>query len=89
MKIYDKYEVGQAPGDFATQPDLKAMKPLGHGISGVGYKNGVDELAKTKSADMTNSSSTLNITASNENLSAKFKYPQAHQDTGIMYTGQK
>ncbi len=44
------------------------------------FQEGVSEIIKTKSADITNASTDLNQTASNENLSAKFKTPNVTQD---------
>ena len=74
--------------EYATKPDLKAKKPA-EVIGTVGYHDGVSEIVGTKSADMTNSSTTLNTSASNENRSKRFKNPQVTQDTGLMYSDQK
>lgn len=75
--------------EYQTKPDLKTMKPIGNGVNAPVYKEGETVIIATKSANMTNSGTDLNISASNENLSAKFKNPRNRQDTGIMYTGQK
>ena len=63
-----------------TQPKLDTKKPVGNGINAPVYKNGVENIIATKSADMTNSSTDLNGTASNKNLSAQFKNPRVKQD---------
>lgn len=73
----------------ATQPNLDAMKPIGNGVTAPTYQYGETNIISTKSADMTNSSTDLNISASTENLSAKYKTPRNNQDTGIMYSDQK
>ncbi len=65
--------------NYATQPDLDTKSPVGNGINKPVYKNGVEELISTKSADMTNASTNINQSASEENLSAKFKNPQVKQ----------
>lgn len=63
-----------------TQPNLDTKKPVGNGINAPVYKNGVENLIATKSADMTNSSTNINQTASSKNLSAQFKNPRVKQD---------
>lgn len=52
------------------------------------YKAGVSELISTHSADTTNSSTNLNQTASQEDLSAKFKYPNVKQEVPAEGRGQ-
>jgi len=71
------------------KPNLDAKSPIGNGVKTVQYHEGVSAIAGTMSASTTNSSTTLNTTASTENLAAKFKYPRNTQDTGIMYSDQK
>jgi len=67
--------------NYATQPDLKTKKPVGGtGIESPQYKDGVAVLATTLTAPTTNPGTTLNGTASGENLSAKFKNPNVKQD---------
>jgi hypothetical protein len=63
-----------------TQPNLDTKKPVGNGVTAPTYKNGVANIISTQSADMTNASTDLNVSASTENLSAKFKYPRVSQD---------
>lgn len=71
-----------------TQPNLDTKKPVGNGVNAPVYENGEANIITTKSADMTNSDSTLNISASEENLSAKYKYPRNSQDEGLTYSDQ-
>ena len=61
-----------------TKPSLDS-KPTA-GVVGTPTYQDATTLISTKSADMTNSDTDLNITASNENLSAKFKYPRVSED---------
>lgn len=63
-----------------TQPDLNTKKPVGNGVNAPVYKNGVEQIASTMSADTKNSGTDLNGSASSENLSKKFKNPQVKQD---------
>ena len=74
---------------YASKPNLDTKKPVGNGVSTPRYMDGVPSLAKTMTADMTNSSTSLNTTASVENRSKKFKNPQVKQDTGLMYSDQE
>lgn len=74
---------------YATQPNLDAMKPIGNGIDAPQYKDGESTIIATKSADMTNSDSTLNIGYDQTNRAAQYKYPRTSQDTGTMYSDQK
>lgn len=63
-----------------TQPNLDTKSPVGgNGVEKPAYMNGVANIATTMSAS-TNQGTNINGTASNENLSAKFKNPQAKQD---------
>jgi hypothetical protein len=71
-----------------TQPNLDTKKPVGNGINAPVYENGVANIISTKSADMTNSSTNINQTASSENLSAKFKNPSAKADVAPEAQGQ-
>ncbi len=71
-----------------TKPNLDAMKPIGNGVNAPVYQDSETVIIATKSADMTNSDTDLNISASTENLSAKYKTPRVNQDTGIMYSDQ-
>lgn len=61
-----------------TNPALDTKKPVGNGIDAPVYQQGVAKngvVATT--ADVTDSSTNINQTSSDENLSAKFKNPQA------------
>ena len=71
--------VGPAGIAPITQPSLNAMKPMGNGINAPVYHDGETTIIATKSADMTNYDTTLNISASTENRSAKYKNPQKTQ----------
>ncbi len=61
-----------------TQPALDS-KDTG-GVVGQPSYAGATTIIATKSADMTNSTTDLNVSASSENLSAKYKYPRVSQD---------
>jgi len=63
-----------------TQPSLDTKKPVGNGVTAPAYDNSVANIIATKTADMRNTGTNLNQTASNENLSAKFKNPRVKQD---------
>lgn len=64
-----------------TQPELNTKKPVGgNGIEAPVYFNGVADIISTKSADITNSQTNINQTASPENRSKKFENPQVKQD---------
>jgi hypothetical protein len=63
-----------------TKPALDCKYPVGNGVSKPEYKSGGTDIIKTKTADMKNSGTDINITASTVNLSAKFKYPRVKQD---------
>lgn len=62
-----------------TKPELDTKKPVGNGVNAPSYGGGAT-LIPTKSADMKNSDTQINISASGENLSAKYKYPRKTQD---------
>jgi len=64
--------------EFAKPASLDAKSPVMGGSASVG---GDYVPASLKTASTTNSDTSLNTTASNENLSAKYKYPQVSQDT--------
>lgn len=66
--------------DFATQPNLDTKKPVGNGVNAPVYNNSVANIIATKTADMNNTSTNINQTASSENLSAKFKNPRVKQE---------
>lgn len=73
---------------FITPPNLDAKSPVGNGVNTVQFHNGVSTIIDTYTADMTNSSTSLNIKASEEDRSAP-DYPEISQDTGLMYSDQK
>ncbi len=73
----------------ATQPDLQARQPVGNGVTGAVYHGGETMNASVRGADTTNSTTTLNTTASEENRSKKFKNPQVKQSGGMLYSDQK
>lgn len=66
--------------EYIKKPSLDCKYPVGNGVSKPEYKSGGTDIIATKSADMTNMGTEINITASQENLSAKFKYPRVRQD---------
>lgn len=75
--------------NYATKPDLKTKRPVGgNGVAAPEYKEGETVIIATKSADMTNSSTNINQTASGENLSAKFKNPNVKQSVPEAGQGQ-
>lgn len=63
-----------------NKPNLEMKKPVGNGVSTPEYQNGPSNFAKVSTADMKNTGTDLNQTASGENLSAKFKNPRAKAD---------
>jgi len=67
------------------KPKLKLKDALE--VSRPEYKDGT-EIIGTKSADMNNSETDLNQTASSENLSAKYKYPRVSQEIPAEGQGQ-
>ncbi len=72
-----------------TQPALDTKKPVGgHGVEAPVYFNGVASIAKVTTAPTTNPSTNINQTASSENLSAKFKNPQAKANVAPEAQGQ-
>lgn len=73
--------------EYASKPNLDTKKPVGNGVSAPVYA-GQTTIIATKSADMTNSSTNLNQTASTANLSAKFKNPRNKQDVPSAGQGQ-
>ena len=75
----------------ATKPELDAKSPIGNGVDTVEYKEGDTVNATIETADMTNADAgQINISASEENLSAKFKNPQNQQGTQVgEYSDQK
>lgn len=66
--------------EYIKKPSLDCKYPVGNGIHAPGYKEGGTTIIATKTADMNNTGTDINITASQENLSAKFKYPRVRQD---------
>lgn len=77
--------------NFQESPALDARKPLGNGHDTTVYHEGETPIVTVKDADVKNSDKDIvqNISASEENLSAKYKYPNRSQDTGIMDADQK
>jgi len=67
------------------KPKLKVKDAVE--IPRVGYQDGT-EIIPTKSADMKNSGTDLNQTASSENQSAKYKYPRVSQEVPSEGRGQ-
>lgn len=67
---------------------MDTKKPVGNGVSAPTFKEGESTLISTKSADMTNSSTDLNGSYDQTNLSAKFKNPQNKQDVPSEGQGQ-
>lgn len=70
--------MGSYPTDYA-QPGSLDTKTTG-GVIGQPNIGGDYVPVPNKTADTTNSDTSLNITSSQENLSAKFKYPNVSQD---------
>lgn len=70
-----------------SKPTLECKYPVGNGVSSPEYA-GATEIISTKSADMKNSGTDLNQSASSENLSAKFKHPRVSQDIPSAGQGQ-
>ncbi len=60
-----------------TKPGLRTKDAVI--IPSPGYQDGTT-IISTQTADMTNSETDLNQTASSENQSAKYKYPRVRQD---------
>ncbi len=79
-KMENRHLYGTSEG--IVTPPLDAKQPVGgNGVDGVIYKTGVGTNGVTAtSADMTNSSTNINQTSSDENLSAKFKVPNVNSD---------
>jgi hypothetical protein len=68
--------------DYIKKTSLDAEESYKVGV--VGYNDGTT-IIPVSTPDMTNSSTnTLDTTASSENLSAKYKYPNVHQSTSQM-----
>ena len=78
-KSVGEAERGTGVYDFAKNTPLDAKCPILGGCATIGL--GTDAFTPITTADTTNSDTTLNVTASTENLSAKYKYPQTSQDT--------
>lgn len=77
-------QVGSNGGANITEPSLIKTEQE-YNVGQVGYHGGVTPIISTYSADMTNSdTNTLDTTASEENLSAKYKNPNVKQDTSQM-----
>ena len=75
--------VGSNGGANISQPSLDAEQE--YNVGRVGYHNGGTTIISTMTADTTNSdTNTLDTTASEENRSAKYKYPNVSQDTSQM-----
>lgn len=72
----------------ATKPNLDTLKPIGNGVNAPQYQDSDTNNVTVKTADVHNSDTELNITASEENLSRKYKYPQKKDDAGITYHDQ-
>lgn len=75
------YSSSQSPD--ITQPSLQDAEQE-YQVGQVGYHNGVTPIIATMTADTTNVGTDLNISNSEENLSAKYKYPTVKQDTSQM-----
>ncbi len=74
---------GSNGGANITQPSLNDAEQE-YIVGQVGYHGGVTPIITTMTADTTNSGTDLNITASEQNLSAKYKNPNVKQDTSQM-----
>lgn len=74
--------VSTTGGANITTPsmDTEEMYQVGN----VGYMNGGTTIISTKTADMTNSDTNLNVTPNEVNQSAKYKYPNVKQSTSMM-----
>ena len=68
-----------------TKPTLKTKDAVK--VESPVYKDGTTIIG-TQSADMRNSQTDLNQTASSENLSAQYKYPRVSQDIPAEGRGQ-
>lgn len=76
------YDKSRSPD--ITQPSL-ADAEQEYIVGQVGYHNGVTTIIPVSTPDMTNSdTNTLDTTASEANLSAKYKNPNVKQDTSQM-----
>ncbi len=75
-------QVSSTGGANITQPTMDNEEEYNVGV--VGYHGGVTPNIGTYTADTTNSGTDLNISASEENLSAKYKYPNVRQNTSQM-----
>lgn len=70
--------------EYIKSPSL-ADAEQEYNVGKVGYHNGVSTIIPVSTPDMTNSdTNTLDTTASEKNLSAKYKYPNVKQDTSEM-----
>lgn len=67
---------------------LNTKKPVGNGINAPVYFDGVANIISTMSADMKNSDTNINQSASQENRSAKFKNPNVSQNVPSEGQGQ-
>ena len=59
--------------EYIKKTALNTKDPVGNGIQAPQFKTGGTTIIATKSADMNNAGTDINITASNANLSAKWK----------------
>ena len=59
--------------EYIKKTALDTKKPVGNGIQAPQFKTGGTTIVPNGSADMTNSGTDINITASTANLSAKWK----------------
>ncbi len=75
-------QVGSNSGANISSPTLDAEED--YNVGTVSYHTGGTAIISTMTADTTNSGTDLNITNSEENLSAKFKYPRVSQNTSQM-----
>lgn len=71
------------------KPNLDSKKPIGNGVTGVVYNEGVTEIISTMTADVTNSDTSINQTYDQTDRAKKWENPQVKQDTGTMYSDQK
>lgn len=72
--------------EYIQKTDLES-KPTA-GVAGTPQFQDSDTFIPSSSADMKNSDSDLNQTASSENLSAKYKYPRVSEDVPPQAQGQ-
>lgn len=81
--VGEPYETNSYGGANITEPSLGDAERE-YEVGAVGYHGGVSPIITTYSADTNNSDTSLNVGASEENLSAKYKYPRVSQNTSQM-----